>query len=80
MTRRQLLITYCVDCGRVLVRTGKYRLEGLDGEYRTAVARPVMRSWLARHSARLPADVRSDAWRIGRWRDRLIWFRPLPGQ
>jgi hypothetical protein len=111
MTRRQLLITYCTDCGRVLVRTAtgfvcpagcgriqplmydvrsgpyptatrisqtrRYTLDGLPGNWRTAVARPVLRSWRARVAACLPADVRQPDWQIGRWRDRLIWFRPV---
>ena len=114
MPRRQLLMTYCDKCGRVLVRTPtgatcpagcgriqplmydvrsgpfpmatriartrKYTLRGLPGEWRTAIARPVKRSWVARHAARLPADVREPDWRIGWFRDRLLWFRPLPGQ
>lgn len=116
MTRRQLLITYCTDCGQVLVRTAtgfvcpaghgrvqplrydvssgphpaatriagtrRYTLDGLSGEWRTAIARPVLHSWRARVSARRPAEVRQPDWRIGRWRDRLIWFRPVeaPGR
>jgi tryptophan synthase alpha chain len=38
-----------------IARTRKYTLRGLPGEWRTAIARPVKRSWVARHAARLPA-------------------------
>jgi hypothetical protein len=59
--------------------TRRYRLHGYQGEWATAVSRPVHRDWLARRNARMFADVRNDSWIIGRWRRSLIWFRPVEG-
>lgn len=59
--------------------TRRYRLEGLAGEYQTAVARQLYSSWFARRNGRRTPDVREDDWVIGRWRQRLVWFRPCVG-
>jgi hypothetical protein len=59
--------------------TRRYRLRGLQGEWATAVSRPVHRDWLAKRNARMFADVKEDGWVIGRWRSRLLWFRPVNG-
>ena len=54
--------------------TRRYRLRGLDGEWRTVVSRPNHRDWLARRNARQAPDRHEEGWVIGIWRGVLLWF------
>lgn len=66
---------------RRVPRSWRYTLQGFPGDWRPAIGRPTMRSWLAKRSAkrsaRRPAETRGDDWQIGRFGRMLLWFRPV---